>query len=81
MKTGVLFGENEDSDEDKKLNRITTSFDDETFRFIDDIAKSKGYSHSKVVNILCKSVYDDVVKQSEIIVKNPLAVAFDLVTK
>jgi len=81
MRTGVLFGENEESDEDKKLNRITTSFDDDTFRFIDEIAKSKGYSHSKVVNILCKSVYDDVVKQSEIIVKNPLAVAFDLVTK
>jgi len=81
MRTGVLFGENEESDEDKKLNRITTSFDDETFRFIDEIAKSKGYSHSKVVNILCKSVFRDVKDQATLIVENPIAVAFDLVTK
>jgi len=81
MRTGVLFGESEESEEDKKLNRITASFDDDTFRFIDEMAQVKGVSHSQIVNRLCKSVFDDVKKQSEIIIRNPLAVAFDLITK
>jgi len=81
MKTGVLFGESETDVRDKKLNRITVSFDEYLYDYVDMFAISKGVSHSEIVFRLCKSKIEDIEKQIEIIKKDPQAVAFDLVTK
>lgn len=81
MKTGVLFGASETEEKDKKLNRVTTSFDEYLFDFIDMFAKSKNLSHSEVVYRLCSSKIEEIEEQIEVIKADPQAVAFDLLTK
>jgi len=81
MRTGVLFGENEISENDKRLKRITASFEDKIYNIIDEIAGYKGLSQSEVVYRLCIAQLKTIKRQKEIIVNNPLQTAFDLCTK
>ncbi len=81
MRSGTLFGESETEKNDKKLQRVTVSFDDYIYDFIDMFAESKNVSHSEIVYRLCKSKIKDIEEQIEIIKNDPQAVAFDLLTK
>jgi len=75
-----LFGE-AISHDTKKLHRVTVSIDDDVHSEIEEIANIKNLSLSEVVNLLVKAQLKTVKKQSRIIQQNPIAVAFDLITK
>ena len=64
----------------KKDNRITTSFPDDIYNFIYDIAEEKDLSFSEVVLRLVEPTVEQIQKQEDLIRDNPKIVAFDLVT-
>lgn len=69
------------TDNNKKLNRITVSVDTETNDFIIAVADELNLSNSEVINRLILPTIKKIKKQEELIIKSPLAVAFDLITK
>lgn len=75
-----LYGEYKDSG-DKKLKRLTLSMSDLDYDFIADIANCKNLSQSEAVNLLLKPMLKRIEEQENLIVENPRAVAFDLVTR
>jgi hypothetical protein len=75
-----LFG-NKLEQKSKKDNRITTSYPDEIYNFISDIANEQEMSFSEVVLRLVIPTVKKIYKQEELIKKHPQSVAFDLITK
>lgn len=67
-------------DTDKKLERVTVSMSQSDYKFIKEIADAKGLSNSEVINNMLKPTMQAILKQKELIVVNPMAVAFDLMT-
>jgi hypothetical protein len=75
-----LYGESVDC-EGKKISRVTVSLSSTDLEFVTEIADAKNISNSEVINLLIKPTIQSILKQRELIAKNPVAVAFDLVTK
>ncbi|MDR1461467.1 MAG: hypothetical protein LBI78_07470 [Campylobacteraceae bacterium] len=75
-----LYGESVDC-EGKKISRVTVSLICTDLEFVTEIADAKNISNSEVINLLIQPTIQSILKQKELIAKNPKAVAFDLVTK
>jgi predicted DNA binding CopG/RHH family protein len=75
-----MYGTPKDNN-DKRLNRITVTLSCSDMETVEEIADAKGMSNSEVINLLIKPTIRNILEQKELIVTNPMAVAFDLMTK
>ena len=80
MRVNNLFGEPVEVD-NKKLNRVTTSFGAIEYELLEEIAEGKNLSLSEVVNLLVKAKLKDIQEQKRLIEDKPLIVAFDIATR
>ncbi|MDR1007836.1 MAG: ribbon-helix-helix domain-containing protein [Campylobacteraceae bacterium] len=76
----MIYGE-AISNSNKRLNRITVTLSSSDMELVEEIADAKGLSNSEVINLLVKPTIKNILKQKELIVVNPMVVAFDLMTK